>query len=62
MTLINWITVSIAAVMVTGFIVAKIYYNRKLKKLDGLHGLIYPDSEPDAEPDAGTDDTLDFHD
>jgi hypothetical protein len=45
MTIINWISVSITAVMVCVTVALKLYYRKKLKDLDGFMGFVPPDKK-----------------
>jgi len=47
----NWVSMSVAVVFFIACVVFVYFYRRKLKRLDGLHGIIPPDKEHIEEDD-----------
>ena len=45
MTVINWISISLPFVILIVGISLKLYYNKRLRDLDGVIGILQPDKE-----------------
>ncbi|MCL2433901.1 MAG: hypothetical protein FWD16_05225 [Clostridia bacterium] len=47
MTTINWISAGITVAVIITCVILKLYYNKKLRDLDGVVGIIKPDRNED---------------